>query len=454
MKKIFITINDGSIARNILHSFVLEKILERKDVVVGLIVPSEKGTFYEREFGSPRIEIFPCRRGPPTFFERLLSFLARNGIDTKTTRTDQRTQLLVDKKRFWFLFKKLFTFVCGRSALFHRFVRFLAVFRKPSASMREIFERGSPSLLFSADVQSELDLDAMASARVYKVKIAGMVRSWDNLSSRSGLVEILPDLLLVWNPYLYEQTRTIQHIPQNRVRVVGIPQYDLFLQKDTIWPRKEFLARFGISFEKRVIIFAGIGNFLAPHEPEVVEILSAAEKSGEIKSDVAIIFRPHPHFLTERERILIFGNVIFDDGVALYTGDNRSSWEMDREKTAHLANSLYHADLVITTASTITMDAAVFDRPVVCIAFDGNSRVEYWNSVRRYYENYTHYFDLSATKGFKIAYNAEEFIRAINQYLENPKEDEAGRQNIRDHFIGRLDGRSSERIANVILSAL
>ena len=117
-------------------------------------------------------------------------------------------------------------------------------------------------------------------------------------------------------------------------------------------------------------------------------------------------------------------------------------------------NSIYHADLIITTASTITIDAVAFSKPVICVAFDGKGREPYWKSVKRYYHNYTHYIDLGKTGGFKIAYSHKELIKYVNEYFKNPSMDYSGRKKIFEEFIWRLDGKSAERVASAVLEAL
>lgn len=454
MKKIFITVNDGSIARNILRSFVLEKILARHDIGVVLITHEAKVKSYKQEFGGERVKVFGIPQRNLTFFERVLSYLIRNGLRTKTILMDQRTH--IDGRYAAFIIKRCITYLLGGSRFFHVFVRLLFLLRRPSPAMRELFLQERHDLLFLTDVQAELDFDAIAAARGARVKIVGMVRSWDNLTARGGLVPYIPEKLLVWNPYLYRQAIEIQHISGDRLSLVGIPQFDWYVGPEFLKPRGEFLKNFGIDPQKKVILFAGEGVFHAPHEVEVLEMLSEAIRVGKATDglNLALVFRPHPAFAAAIEQAKKLNNVIVDEGISGYMGRDRSSWDMDKEKIYHLVNSLYHADLVVTTASTMAIDAAAFDKPVVCIAFDGKSREPYWNSVNRYYRDYTHYADLSKTGGFKIAYNLEELIRYINQYLADPMLDKRGRQKIRDEFIWKLDGKSAERIAGVLLGGL
>ncbi len=447
-KKILITVSEGSIARNIVRSFVLEKLLEKSEARVALLVSHDKEEWYRKEFGSDRVTIEVWPNTPVTRFGKILSFLSRCGILTKTVLTDQATRYVEDKNWKIFFLKRCITYTCGWNPLYHFVLRRITAFYIPDKKMQDIFKKIKPDLLFSTDVLDEMDFEAMREARRQNIQIVGMVRSWDNLTS-GGLVMVVPNLVLLWNPFLYRKARFVQHIAANRLKIVGIPHFDWYTKTELLVSREEFCQKFKIDPNKKIILFGAIGNFLAPHESEVVETLSHALRENKLP-DVSIIFRPHPHFISDKEKIEKLGNIIFDDLVAQYTGSERSSWEMDREKIAHLVNSLYHADLVITTASTMTMDAVAFGKPVVCIAFDGRSNELHWNSILRFYQNYTHYIEIAKTKGFKIASSPEELIRHVNEYLKNPELDKEGRQKVFDEFIWKLDGKSAERVVNFV----
>lgn len=449
-KKIFITVSEGSIARNILRSFVLSHLMLDPGLSIYLLIRPEKLALYKREFSSDRVSVIPIEYRRKSFFDNLVSFLARNGIYTGTVLADQKT---FSRNLMIFFIKRVLVYLGGRSLQYHRLIRWLAGLRRTPQAIEDVFERYQPDLLFATDVMNDLDLDLMLAAKRRKVKVVGMSRSWDNPTA-GGLVQIIPETLVVWSPYLYRKMSTLQHIPQEQIKIVGIPHYDWYTKKDILLTREKFLEKSRLSPFKKVILFAGIGTFLAPHEAEVVQLLSQAISEGKIREDVQVIFRPHPSFATEREKINALAHVVFDDGVADYTSSALSSAEMDRGKILHLVNSLYHADLVITTASTMTIDAVFFDKPVICIAFDGKSKEPYSHSVRRYYHDYTHYRDLSRTGGFKIAYTPLELIRHINDYLQNPKLDGEGREMIRKEFIWKLDGCSAKRLAETIFQSV
>lgn len=451
-KKIFITVSEGMIARNILRSFVLEELLKEEGVEVGLLVAPAKAVFYEKEFSSPRVKVFILNPAA-SFLNKILEFLARNGFKSETVLTDQARQFLNDKKYFRFAGKRMLVYIFGRSKIFHYFLRWLAGQRTFNKETESLFLKEKPDLIFATDVFHGFDLEAMSAAGALNLKIIGMVRSWDNLAA-GGLMQIIPEILLVWSPYLFKYALKFQYVPEAKIKMVGIPHYDWYAKKEVLLKRDVFLQKFGAAPDKKLILYAGIGNFLAPHEPEVMEIISKALAAGEIAGKPSVVFRPHPAFAIDRQKIASLPQVVFDDEVASYTGKDPDSWEMNQGAIVHLVNSLYHADLVIATASTIILDAAAFDKPIVGVAFDGYGREPACKSLANSYKNHTHSKDLSRLGGFKIVYNARELIDSINQYLESPKSDEGAREKIRQEFLWKLDGQSAKRVAKVLLDNL
>ena len=53
------------------------------------------------------------------------------------------------------------------------------------------------------------------------------------------------------------------------------------------------------------------------------------------------------------------------------------------ENQKHLGDTLHHADVVVNVASTISIEACIFDTPVVNINFDGPDDSPYVRSARR-----------------------------------------------------------------------
>ena len=55
-----------------------------------------------------------------------------------------------------------------------------------------------------------------------------------------------------------------------------------------------------------------------------------------------------------------------------------SNVDPSRDNRLHLANTLKHSDVIVNVASTIAIEAAIMDTPVVNIAFDGHDESRSW----------------------------------------------------------------------------
>ena len=92
----------------------------------------------------------------------------------------------------------------------------------------------------------------------------------------------------------------------------------------------------------------------------------------------------------------------------------------------HLANTLAHSDVVVNVASTIAIEAAMCDTPIVNIGFDGATRRPFLDSAARYYR-YTHYRPLVEARAVRVAKSPEDMLELIRRYLERPDLDREGR---------------------------
>ena len=119
----------------------------------------------------------------------------------------------------------------------------------------------------------------------------------------------------------------------------------------------------------------------------------------------------------------------------------------------HLADTLRHSDVIVNVASTIAVEAAIFDTPVVNISFDGESPSEFACSARRYYR-FTHYVNVTRHNAVRIAASPDELIGHVNTYLANPHLDSSGRRQVVLEQCQFLDGRAAERVADAVADDL
>ena len=103
-----------------------------------------------------------------------------------------------------------------------------------------------------------------------------------------------------------------------------------------------------------------------------------------------------------------------------YANSSTKSWEFLDTDMLELMYMIKFSDLVINTGSTMNIEAAILDKPIINVAFDGYTERNYRDSVRQYYDQ-EHLVNIVKTGGVKVAYGKEELLAQINELLENPK---------------------------------
>jgi CDP-glycerol glycerophosphotransferase (TagB/SpsB family) len=127
--------------------------------------------------------------------------------------------------------------------------------------------------------------------------------------------------------------------------------------------------------------------------------------------------------------------------------------DITTETQQHLADTLRHSDVVVQVASTIAIEAAIFDTPVVNVSFDGETPAEWTRSARRYLR-FTHFANVTRHGAVKLAESPAQLVDAIAEYLTDPSIDAEGRRRMVLEQCQFLDGRSSERVATYVVETL
>jgi CDP-glycerol glycerophosphotransferase (TagB/SpsB family) len=117
----------------------------------------------------------------------------------------------------------------------------------------------------------------------------------------------------------------------------------------------------------------------------------------------------------------------------------------------HLINLLRHVAVIIAPASTITLDAAAADTPIINIAFDGDAHIDEAESCKHWYTS-DHYREVVQTGGITLVESYAALDQAILGYLQNPQHNAEGRAKMRAYLIEPFDGKSAKRLVARMLS--
>ena len=184
------------------------------------------------------------------------------------------------------------------------------------------------------------------------------------------------------------------------IRVAGVPQFDGYFRSllggQPGLGRDAFFRAIGADPSRRLVTVTTTPRELYPHHDHVLRVLMAAIAGGRFPHPTQVLVRLHPrddidayrefaatpHLLIEKP---FRQTVTTGDGLAV---------DIMPEHQRHLADTMRHSDVVVNVASTIAIEASIFDTPVVNVAFDGEAPSEFARSARRYYR-FTHYTNIT-----------------------------------------------------------
>jgi CDP-glycerol glycerophosphotransferase (TagB/SpsB family) len=126
---------------------------------------------------------------------------------------------------------------------------------------------------------------------------------------------------------------------------------------------------------------------------------------------------------------------------------------MNEADLSHLYSTLKHMSILICYASSISVDAAVFNKPVININYEIKKNNIMLKSPTQHY-NSEHYSNALKTEAIDLVNSEKELIESINKYLTNSLIKSAERKKLVNEQCTFTDGQSGTRIANFILNLI
>jgi hypothetical protein len=268
-----------------------------------------------------------------------------------------------------------------------------------------------------------------------RIKLLGINGSWDQPTTKGPLCPGI-DRIVAQNEIVRDELIRFHHVSPDRIRVIGWLQMDPYIGAQDL-ARDALFSRIGIPLHHRYILFAANAPRLGHHEPEVVRRLAERIQTGEIGGDVTLVCRSHPQ---DRDWKARWGRAADLPNVVVEPPD---LGPMD-----HLAALISNAGVVVASAGSINLDAIALDTPTIGLAWEDEA-LPYCDRPARAYD-LEHLAELRTSPGMMFARNLDELVSACRRYLDDRSTDAAGRSELRQRYLFRLDGGAAARLVNEI----
>jgi hypothetical protein len=351
-----------------------------------------------------------------------------------------------------------------RSSLLRRLERRLEGFLVRSAVLEPLMREFAPALLVTPSAGFfQVDVQLLREARRIGLPSMGIVTNWDHTTSK-GTSGQLPNRVLAWGEVMREELEIHHDVPPENIDIVGPLHYDHYFETSCFVDRVTFCSHYSLDSSRKIVLYAGMSPRPYPWNPQVVEMLARGCTEGRYGVDAQLLVRLHPSHLQgetdwpeqwRRETDAYaditarYPHVVIETPVGQ---GGKGSFDLSSNDSGTLANLLHHADVVVCYFSTLNLEAAILDRPVVnCNIFKMQRGA---HTDQRSVFSLSHLQGLLDTGSSRIADTEAELDEAVAAYLTNPTLDAPERRAMWQHLLGNHGGGAVNRAAHAILEQL
>lgn len=287
-----------------------------------------------------------------------------------------------------------------------------------------------------------------------------VITNYDNIVNM-GFRGFTPSCLAVWSHQMANEVIKLQGLPASKVEITGPVQYDRFMQPLPM-DRSAFIKSIGLDSNKKTIFFAGGVNIT--HYFEIYRLFVEQKERiwGELFN---LVIRPMPHIkLLASPGWMVLENLFVEAGAYISnpgsidaSGDRTEEFRHDlsfEEGVDELTYLLHYSDVLVNIFSTMGLEAAICDLPVVHLGYDSYTTGQRFNSTTAFQQRQTHNLRKLRLVASKVAKNESELVTFIGQYLSDRTLDHEARQEYAVSECGELDGLAGVRLAEMIRSRI
>ncbi|MGB0526004.1 MAG: hypothetical protein ACPGJS_23690, partial [Flammeovirgaceae bacterium] len=317
-----------------------------------------------------------------------------------------------------------------------------------------VLQKHQIDILFITNQKSASSSPMVLAGKKLNIPSTVFIFSWDNLTTKGKFLSPF-DHFFVWGKVMKDELKKYYpQLAEDRMHIVGTPQFHSYFKKEYYQTKEAFCKAYDLDPKHPIILYSGGTPDTVPQDPYYVESLGKIIAETPQLKGTQLILRPSPVDNGKR----------FEHGLSMYpnikllhpkwTNNSSENWNKvlpQKEDQFLLLNTLLHADIIINTASTMTIDAFLLGKPVINTAFD---RTPYLlgNHIHEVYYNFEHYQPIITTQSAKVVTSTQALEQAILDYLNDPTQDQEKREQLLALEIGVPVPKSNQVIIEQLMT--
>jgi len=448
----------GEAVRNFLYSDTLPILSKNARVTILSVIHDERfRESFERYAKIIPLEIYPERR--LVRYVRHLTHMAHfrwlwSGVARNKWETDDYNARTVSQKIKRLGEKFIYRLLAYRPVVewLTRLENDATIRLRTTDHFHDLLRKLKPDLVFNTShIHGPAARLPVRVAHDIGIPTAGFIFSWDNLTSRSRIVEPY-DFYLVWHQSMRDQL--LSQYPQldpARVFVTGTPQFDFHFKAGTYMPRDELANYIGFDPHRPFVLYTtGIDRHF-PEEHRVVETVIRILREIDVNQKPQLVVRAYVKGVSD-EMLALQQRDDHDVFFPPMQWDKR--WAMPtREDQRLYSTMLRECALGINPASTVSLELMLLRKPVINLGFDPpGSRLPHHLRWTRHTDEFDHYIPVTNSDAVMTARSEKDLETMIGCALQEPEKTTSKQPEFLSWMFGdTLDGKSGKRVAHCLL---
>ncbi len=324
------------------------------------------------------------------------------------------------------------------------------------------FEKYEPDLLIISSLGNQIDAQFMRCAKRKKCKVVTIIHNWDNPTTK-GYKGASPNLVICWNEIMKKEVSIFQDIINSNIVVGGIAHWDIYFRKEIIKNRNFFKDNYNLDSNKKTIFYGSSSPFIFQKTLNSIESILDLISKKKIEHKTQLFVRLHPSYLNIKDNNQLldnyrnkidhiknkYKNLVFFNTPKVKKINDDVDLPISDIKT--LGNILINSALVINEYSSLMIEAAIFNKPIINIGLHSYRDT---NDPISVLEDFTHIKRIIKTGATKQCHNLDNLMNCINDYLAKPELDENHRKKLINQEIISNNSNSGQYIGNIIKNYL
>ena len=440
--------------RNFIISSICDE-LQKNNIVYYAIPQIAIGTFIKRGISKEHLLILntPKSGKLQAYLFRILkhAFAKRYPVNTSTIFKKLEKKSRVKSLMKVFLFYSLPSWLFTSDIMFSLLKRIENnLYLKNLGDLREKIKEIGPSYVLSTTNVVPNEWPFFRVSQNLGIKTYSHILSFDNLSSRGYLPIERFDSYFVWNSHMGSELLKYYNVHPSKITITGTPQFDYHIDPKYLLNRNETLSILRFTEKDKYILYCANHYNISPNEPELVDcILNSFLNNSEL-AEYKIVLRLHPMDKYERWFTLLekYPNISLSlpwphqDKDSVYWGEPTLS------DLVLFSNTLRYCKVMLNIASTVSIDAAITNTPIVCVGFHPTKMNE--GDFYRDVHFSEHYAPVMETGATPLAISLEDLITKICDQINIPAKFEKQRNSLKNRFLPGSIKSSTEKIIDLL----